>query len=69
MLPLCYEKKNGIYLEKKTENNKKLQTTTRLKKRQNRTWKARYRYLHIKIKVIFNKFKSIFKNTDNLQVG
>jgi len=29
-------------------------------------------YLHIKIKVmhqIFNKFKSIFKHTDNLQVS
>ena len=41
-----------IYLEKKTENNKKNQTYQTFTKSQNRTCKARYRYLHIKIKVI-----------------
>jgi len=46
-------KKNPrIYLEKKTENNKKRQTCKMFKKSQNQTWKARYRYLHMKIKVI-----------------
>jgi len=71
-------KKNPeIYLEKNSENIKKSQTYKMFKKSQIQTWNARYRYLHTKIKVmhclhhIFNKFKSIFKHTDNhnLQVG
>jgi len=47
-------KKNPrFYLEKKPENNKKKQTYKMFKKSQNQTRKARYRYLHIKIKVIY----------------
>jgi len=51
MLPLCYDKNPRIYLENKTEYNKKKQTYKMFKKSQIQIWNERYqyRYLHIKI--------------------
>ena len=52
VLPLWYKEKPQNLPWKKTENNKKTQTY-KFKKSQNQAWKASYRYLHIKIKVIY----------------
>jgi len=41
-----------IYLGKTPDSNKKPQTCRTFKKSQNRTWNARYRYLHIKLNEI-----------------
>ena len=51
VLSLCYEEKPQNLPWKNPENMKK-KTYKMFKKSQNQTWKVRYWYLHIKIKII-----------------